>query len=124
VSDMGEIFNAKALQRLRWTTYGMEDDDNGVYANADRAEGRIAALRAEHAAEIAGLREEVARVRDAAVTEVHRSWAAERVEWQAQLLACAEHFKTLREAGVFVWPNHPLNPEKRIQAIIDGSEGK
>jgi hypothetical protein len=49
---------------------------------------------------------------------------AEIAGLRALLRDCAEHFKTLREAGVFVWPNHPLNPEARIQAIIDGSEGK
>jgi hypothetical protein len=31
---------------------------------------------------------------------------------------CAEHFKTLRKSGVFVWPNHPMNPEKRIAELL------
>ena len=34
---------------------------------------------------------------------------------------CAEHFKTLREAGVFVWPNHPMNPEERIRVMLNSS---
>lgn len=36
----------------------------------------------------------------------------------ALLGECARHFKTLREAGVFVWPNHPENPEKKIAALL------
>jgi hypothetical protein len=80
--------------------------------NANEYEQRIQLLQAENRrhyqeterlisqrdAEIAGLREEVARVRDAAVTEVHRSWAAERVEWQAQLLACEQRVGNYHEA--------------------------
>lgn len=37
---------------------------------------------------------------------------------EALLRDCAEHFKTLREANVFVWPNHPMNPERRIAAAL------
>ena len=36
----------------------------------------------------------------------------------ALLEDCAEHFATLRKANVFVWPNHPLNPEERIAQFL------
>lgn len=45
--------------------------------------------------------------------------AADSIEQMRGLLRdCAEHFKTLREANVFVWPNHPLNPEARIAEML------
>lgn len=42
----------------------------------------------------------------------------ENIELRKLLAECAEHFKTLREGGVFVWPNHPENPEAKIAAIL------
>ena len=46
-------------------------------------------------------------------------------ELEELLRDCARHFKTLREAKVFVWPHHPLNPEKRIEAALaPASAGK
>jgi hypothetical protein len=38
--------------------------------------------------------------------------------------ALVDSLKSLREAGVFVWPNHPLNPESTLRAAIDKDGGK
>ena len=60
-----------------------------------------------------------ARELGAAVTMHAYAAAANEIRDQRQLLQdCAEHFKRLREAGVFVWPNHPLNPEARIAELL------
>jgi hypothetical protein len=32
------------------------------------------------------------------------------------------HFKLLDENGVHVWPNHPLNPRKRIADALRASD--
>lgn len=38
--------------------------------------------------------------------------------------ALADSLKTLREADIFVWPNHVLNPETAIlRALADGAQG-
>lgn len=33
--------------------------------------------------------------------------------------ALLDSLVALREANVFVWPNHPMNPEKHLEAALD-----
>lgn len=33
----------------------------------------------------------------------------------------AQHFESLRKEGIYFWPNHPLNPEKRIADFLKGA---
>jgi hypothetical protein len=47
-------------------------------------------------------------------------YAQKRMEQMESLLRdCADHFKTLRKHNIFVWPNHPMNPEARIAELLD-----
>ena len=55
------------------------------------------------------------RVEAAAALE---SQAKRIAEMKDLLRDCAECFSALREANVFVWPNHPMNPETRIAAAL------
>ena len=43
---------------------------------------------------------------------------ADRLE--VALVACVDALAFLRSEGVYVWPNHPLNPEAMARAALEG----
>lgn len=81
--------------------------------------GQLAEIRGRDRGHEGDISYEAQSVRDRRALLAHVDALRARVGELERLLAdCAEHFKTLRGAGVFVWPNHPQNPETRISEAL------